>query len=400
MRDKGRTMRIRLPWVEVVRIVRKLRPCVLSWLVCLVCMGCLLAGVATAQGALAEASEIATALVDQSHTGQTSVLQTQSYKAIVTFHSPAVVTGADILLGAIADIVTDDENLKARLSDLVVGKAALVGQERQLAIGSILVRLRQARIDEKAVQLVAPSDAIMVRTAAVVVPALELTRVAEEAVRAALVKQVGVGAPAFGLVAISEAVAQGNTTVTCPTLAKDVPIPSSAQFDIRLTGPVAFSPLSDQVTVPLAIWSAGQLQQQVTARCVVNVTGEVAVLTRKMDLRETLSASDIRWEKRNLVSAPSGVITYSSSFDPSEWRLLYPLQAGELLTWSLVEAQPNAKSGTEVELITQVGTVQVTDRGYLQKDARVGERVAVKNARTNVVVYGILQTPTQVFVTP
>ncbi|MGI6541462.1 MAG: flagellar basal body P-ring formation chaperone FlgA [Limnochordia bacterium] len=389
MRCIGRTMRGIPPWVRAGRVMLELRSGVLYRSALLLCLCGLMVSMALAQNNVAAADE-----------AQTGIAPHWPYKAVVTLHSPAVVSGADILLGAIADIATDDENLHARLSALVVGKAALVGQERQLVIGSILVRFRQAGIDEKAVRLVAPSDSIVVRTAAVAVPARELISAAEEAVRAALVTQVGVGAPAYGLAAIGEATAQADTTVTCPTVAKDVPIPSGADYDIRLSGPVAFSPLSDQVTVPLAIWSAGRLQQQVTARCIVQVNGEVAVLTRKMDLRETLSADDIRWEKRNLAAEPRGVITYSSSFDPSAWRLLYPLQAGETLTWDMVEARPNAQSGAEVVLITQVGTVQVTDVGYLQKDARVGERVAVKNARTGVMVYGMLQTPTQVVVTP
>jgi flagella basal body P-ring formation protein FlgA len=373
----------------------------LSWLMCLICIGCFGLRIATAQ------SEVNVTIEGIGRMGQAlgqegSELATppHPYKAIVTLYSPATVSGTDIALGAIAAIDTDDEHLKARLDALVVGKAALVGQERKLVVGSILVRLRQAQIDEKAIQLIAPGSSIIVRTAASVVPASELTRVAEEAVRAAWVTQVGAMAPTAELAALSKLATQADATVSCPTLAKDVSVPSGTQYDIRLAGAVAFSPLSAQVTAPLAIWSNGQLQQQVTARCVVSVTGEVAVLARKMNLKEPLSAGDIYWEERNLASAPRGVILNSSSFNPSDWRLLYPLQAGETLTWDMVEAHPNAKSGAEVALITQVGTVQVTDVGLLQKDARVGETVAVKNARTHIVVYGILQTPTQVFVTP
>lgn len=325
------------------------------------------------QSAIAPVTDVATSVT------------TQPIVAVVTLRSPTTVTGSDILLGQIADIVTPDAELRSRLAALPVGKAALAGGERTLFVGSIQVRLRQAGIPDSAVRLVAQTDTIVVRTAAAMVRVTELQKVAEKAIVEALTARVRAPLPP-------------SVTVTCPTLTQDIPVTNGAAYDIRLTGGVSFAPLSDQATVPMAVWSDGKLQQQITARCSVNAEAEVAVLARKMDRYEALSIADIRWERRNLAARPMGVITRSAAGPMENWRMIYPQEAGVELTWDMIQAQPHALADSEVELVAVVGTIQIVDLGRLLKDARIGEQVAVKNSRTGTVVYGTLVTPKRVVV--
>ena len=109
-------------------------------------------------------------------------------------HPLATVSGPEIRLGDIADIESGDELLGQRLSELVVGRAALPGAERRLFVGSVRVRLRQAGISEAEVALEATDDPIRVQTAATPVPAESLIQVAKEAVDRWLQKAFGVAA--------------------------------------------------------------------------------------------------------------------------------------------------------------------------------------------------------------
>lgn len=321
------------------------------------------------------------------------LLGMESVGALVTLRSPAVTKGDHILLGEIAEIVTDDKELQGQLEKLVVGRAALPGTERTLFVGSIRVRLRQADIPESAVRLVAADDPIAIRTAASVVPGDELVAAAESAI-AQWLQQKGLS------------VGPEHPVVACSNLGEDIRIPGWA-YEVRLAGFVTPTVGTEQVSVPLAIWSEGRLQRQVTARCTVAAYGEVAVLARRLDKHARLRDVDIRWERRNLVGLPAGAIGSEWRKSPNSaekfegrdsYRLRRSLEAGTVLTVDLLEPLPDMCLGQEVKLVSTVGSVQVTDLGRLLKDGRIGEVVDVANVRSGRVVQGVLLAPATVWV--
>jgi flagella basal body P-ring formation protein FlgA len=85
---------------------------------------------------------------------------TTSPVATISLFTEAEVTGTAIILGEIAEIDyhLPDENDEARqgLLDIHIGRAPLPGNSRQIAIGQIEVRLRQAGIHPSSVKLIPP----------------------------------------------------------------------------------------------------------------------------------------------------------------------------------------------------------------------------------------------------
>lgn len=72
--------------------------------------------------------------------------------AVVTLKDGSVVSGADVLLGKIAQIEGPDDIAQA-LSEVVVGRAPLPGKGRAISIGNVEVRLRQVGISTRDVEV-------------------------------------------------------------------------------------------------------------------------------------------------------------------------------------------------------------------------------------------------------
>lgn len=302
----------------------------------------------------------------------------QAVSAVARLRSPATVAGPDILLGEIADIDSSDEQLRQRLEGLVVGKAALPGAERQLFVGSVRVRLRQAGIAETAVTLEAEGDPLRVQTAATQIPATELEATAQAAVARWLEETYGVAAESISAV----------VSTAAPPVAGE-------KYALR-AGEVSRKPGSTLLSVPVSIWSAGRLVGQVAVDCSSATEVEVAVAASKLARHSRLISDGVRWERRPVLSVPPGAVGREAGHEGVDWRLTRPVEAGTVLTWELLERSPAARAGDEVQLISAAGVVRVADVGRLATDGWLGERVAVRNARTGQTVYGTLVTPTLV----
>lgn len=313
--------------------------------------------------------------------GQCLCVGAAAASAVARLRSPATVAGPDILLGEIADIDSSDELLRERLKSLVVGKAALPGAERQLFVGSVRVRLRQAGIPETLVLLQADGDALRVQTVATLVPASELEAVAEAAVARWLES-------CYGAIPAS---------IRCSAASALVAV-SGSGYALRPASEVVRKPGSDQLSVPIAIWSDRRLVQQVTVTCSVTAYAEVAVAATRLERRSELRMDDIRWEARSILSLPSGALVRGSWSEATGWRLTRFVDAGSVFTTDMLERQPDAYAGAEVQLATAVGAVRVSDLGTLTADGYVGATVGATNARTGQLVRGLLVTPTMVSV--
>jgi len=299
--------------------------------------------------------------------------QAQAALAVARLHPLATVSGPEIRLGDIADIESGDELLGQRLSELVVGRAALPGAERRLFVGSVRVRLRQAGISEAEVALEATDDPIRVQTAATPVPAESLIQVAKEAVDRWLQKAFGVAAQRI-TATVSGAV---------PAVANDYTLEA---------GQVNHKPGSG-LQVPVNIRSGGRLVGQVTVLCSVTAEAEVLVASRRLERHALLDPADVRWERRSVMSVPPEAVRRQDWSSDVEWRLTRSAEAEAVLTRDQLEIAPDALAGDEVQLVTAIGAVRVADTGTLIDDGYLGRRVAVRNLRTGKTVYGVLVTP-------
>ncbi|MGI6083273.1 MAG: flagellar basal body P-ring formation chaperone FlgA [Limnochordia bacterium] len=299
--------------------------------------------------------------------------QAQAALAVARLHPLATVSGPEIRLGDIADIESSDELLGQRLTELVVGRAALPGAERRLFVGSVRVRLRQAGIAETAVALEATDDPIRVQTAATPIPAAALTQAAEAAVGRWLKETYGVS--------VQEITARVSGTV--PAVTGDYTLQA---------GEVSHRP-GGGLQVPVNIHRGGRLVGQVSVQCSVTAEVEVLVASRRLERHSPLEPADVRWEQRSVMTVPPEAVTRQDWPSDVDRRLTRSVEDGSVLTLDLLETAPATSAGDEVQLISAVGAVRVADTGMLIDDGYLGRRVAVRNVRTGQTVYGVLVTP-------
>src|SRR5690606_40389573 len=84
--------------------------------------------------------------------------------AVGRLPAQAAVTGPDILLGEIAVIESDDEELAQKLAQLSVGRAAIPGQSREVTVATVRVRMRQQSLPEKQIVIESETGAVAVAT--------------------------------------------------------------------------------------------------------------------------------------------------------------------------------------------------------------------------------------------
>src|SRR5690606_42088814 len=84
--------------------------------------------------------------------------------AVVRVPARAAVLGPDILLGDIAQIETADEELAGRLAALSLGRAAILGQVRELNMATVRVRMRPQALLEMHIDIETVNHSLAVAT--------------------------------------------------------------------------------------------------------------------------------------------------------------------------------------------------------------------------------------------
>jgi flagella basal body P-ring formation protein FlgA len=137
-----------------------------------------------------------------------------------------------------------------------------------------------------------------------------------------------------------------------------------------------------------SIFVDGELYSSKMVMVRIRVFQDVLVAKRRISMHEVLSEQDFSRER---LEAPSGMSS------PSVWeipsctvRASRTILKGRILTRDLVEAIPDAFCDDTVTIRVSIGNISVETTGTLTSDARIGERVSVRNADTNSVVFGIL----------
>lgn len=151
---------------------------------------------------------------------------------------------------------------------------------------------------------------------------------------------------------------------------------------------------SSTVGVRCAGPSPWSLFVQVNAR----IYSEVAVAMRPLARGETLTAADVRLEERDITRLPSGFLT--SLDEVVGMKARRPLATGHVIGRNAVEAPRLVRRGQIVTLVAGSGAVEIRATGKALSDAAAGERVRVRNERSDRVVEGVVANDGTVRVTP
>lgn len=293
-----------------------------------------------------------------------------SFLARVVIAPEPAVSGDVIRLGEIARIESEDPALADKLQALEVGRAALPGQSRVVSVGTLRLRMRQARLPERQIVIESPADAFPVLTRYEALSAEALKNAVER-----WYAEYAVLPPEARLVLTVNA---GDEIVP----------PGHVEIKVALD-----APRWGNVAVPLEIHVDGRLYKRVFASAEALVEQPVWVATRSFARGEEVSEDDVELVVRRFSQPVAG---------PQDWReglrTTRFVREGTPLTWENVEPVPDVRKGERVLIIAQKGSVLVQVAGEILADGRIGEKVAARNLSSGSVVYGILTSDRAVLV--
>lgn len=123
----------------------------------------------------------------------------------------------------------------------------------------------------------------------------------------------------------------------------------------------------------------------------VAVYREIAVASRSLGRGHRLSAGDITLAVRDTGQLRQGFVTETEA--TVGMALRRPLQAGDPVRLSQLEAPTVVRRGDQVRLKARTGTITVDTKGTALSDGRVGDQVRVRNDRSERVVRGRVTGP-------
>ena len=122
----------------------------------------------------------------------------------------------------------------------------------------------------------------------------------------------------------------------------------------------------------------------------VSVYEKVVVAARSLARGELLQAKDVILAERDIVGLRSGYFTEATQAVGKQ--VTRNLTSGMALTASMVKASRQIKRGQQVNLIVGTDSLQVHMIGEALSDGAAGERIRVRNKKTNRVVEGVVQS--------
>ncbi|WP_347329500.1 flagellar basal body P-ring formation chaperone FlgA [Marinimicrobium locisalis] len=118
----------------------------------------------------------------------------------------------------------------------------------------------------------------------------------------------------------------------------------------------------------------------------VAVYRQIAVTSRSLGRGHRLNAGDVTLAVRNTGQLRQGFVTQPDAIIGMEVRR--PLQAGDPLRLSQLEAATVVRRGDQVRLKAKTGSITVDTKGTALSDGRVGDQVRVRNDRSERVIRG------------
>ncbi len=269
-----------------------------------------------------------------------------------------------IFLRDIAKIEGSDSLLIQKLSEIVVGRAPLPGNSRNLDGGIIKTRLKQNRIDLAELVLDIPPSITVSRS---------FIEVSQEKIR--------------GLVSdyISKNILSGNSNASI----KSIQVSASLRLPGgRITYEVTVPRNRDMVgKVPLAVNFDvnGKLYKRVWATVTIEVLAEVVITKKPLGRHKPITEDDIMVLKMDLAKVPSDVITDPEAILGKRTRRA--IGAKTVLRANLVEFPPLVRRGDVVVIVAETQGIKITALGQVKKKGARGDRIPVINLESKKVLY-------------
>ncbi len=274
------------------------------------------------------------------------------------------IDGDRILLGEIAEINGQDQELILKLKATVIGKAPMPGRVRRIDADYVKIRLRQRGINPSQIKFTAP-ETIEISRSFIEIP--------DEKIKKAVLAFVYENIPWD----------RSRVRIKDIRINQHVILPKG-RITYRIVPPKRRDILG---VVPLSVLFEvnGHFKKRIWATVNIEVTTGVVVTRRPLRRHQLITEGDIRIEERNLAGLPSHIITdYKEVLGRRTRRTI---NSNEVLRSDLIEFPPLVKRGDVVLIIAESDELRITALGKVKGKGHRGEMIEVINLDSNKLIY-------------
>lgn len=288
-----------------------------------------------------------------------------SDKLLIKGFKKAEIAASRIYLGKICTVTGQNAAQVKDIKGIVLGRAPLPGNVRRISANYIGLRLKQAKVDLKGVNLQVP-DSIEVMRACVTISREEIKRAVTDFIYANIpwdkdrvkIRKIDVGS--------------------------DVVLPKgSVSYRIE---PIRNVDLKGKVPLPIHFKVDGLFQKRILAMAEISVLTNVVVTRKSLRRYGRIEEDDIELKEKDLSRTRSNVIT-----DPDEVlgkRAKRSIAAGTILRPGLIEYPPMVKRGDVVLVVAKSAGLRITALGVVnEREGRRGEKIRVENLDSKKNIY-------------
>jgi flagella basal body P-ring formation protein FlgA len=276
---------------------------------------------------------------------------------VVLHAEPAVeIDTPHIRLGQIASIQSASPALKARLSEVKIGRAATAGKVRSVSRDYVLLRMRQSGFDPAQFDIRLPAKIQVQRSA------IKITREEMEM----MIRDYLQSTPPS---------ADAQVNITSVRIKEDVLLPKGQiQHEVQRhhqSAPARMLPVAVVFTVD------GRFVRKVPALVSLEIIQSVVVSRKPIPRFKVITPEDVTLRQMNVVVMPDDVFRSIENVIGKRARRAISMHAE--LSDSMVEWPPVVQKGDRVLIVAESGNLRISAMGEVTHTGRVGEQVRVMN---------------------
>ena len=285
----------------------------------------------------------------------------------VALRQEATVDAGRITLADVAEFTGEPATLATRLGAIALGRAPAPGAAREITRQFLRTRLRQERIDLRAVHLEG-AHAVRVTRRATCVPGITIAQAAAAHVRATLPWP------------------DDDLVVEVQRAPADIHLLGSAD-GLRYTAvPRPGQRLLGQVPVAVAIHRGTQVVGRASVLLHVRVFQRLVVARRRIRAGERITKDHVRLQRTELTGVATEAIADLADALGQEARR--DIAAFAVLTRRMAGPARVMRRGEPVMLLARTARIRVTARGIAEQDGAVGQFIRVRNKDSRKTVLG------------
>ena len=120
----------------------------------------------------------------------------------------------------------------------------------------------------------------------------------------------------------------------------------------------------------------------------VRVYDQVVVAARPLGRQETLSAKDLRLERREITSRTAQIFTRLD--DVVGKQSIRAIQSDDVITANAIERPTLLKRGSPITLVFDSGSLRVETQGVAEEGGKMGDLIQVKNSTSGKMLRGVV----------